>query len=99
MSSSTARPPSPTPSEQKKLDAEARAREEAEQATLPYKWTQTLSEAEVIIPIPSNLKSKDLIIDIRRNHLKVQVKGQTPIIDVCEDPFPVLFLRRVAAWK
>lgn len=84
MSSSTARPPSPTPSEQAKLDAEAKTREEAEQAKLPYKWTQTLSEAEVTIPIPGNLKSKDLIVDIRRNHIKVQVKGQDPIIDVSD---------------
>lgn len=82
FSARSARPPSPTPSEQAKLDAEAKAREEAEQAALPYKWTQTLSEAEVTIPIPGNLKSKDLIVDIRRNHLKVQVKGQDAIIDV-----------------
>lgn len=57
-------------------------KEKEEQAKLPYKWTQTLTEAEVNIPIPGNLKARDLIVDLKKTHLKVQVKGQEPIIDV-----------------
>lgn len=79
---SDARETSPAPEERKKQDEADRKREEEEQATLPYKWTQTLSEAEVTVPIPGNLKSRDLIIELKKSHLKVQIKGQDPIIDV-----------------
>ncbi|KIW72255.1 hypothetical protein PV04_00462 [Phialophora macrospora] len=75
------RAPSPTPSERARKDAEDRKREEAEQATLPYKWTQTLEEAEVSVPIPGNLKARDLIVELKKNHIKVGVKGQQAIID------------------
>ena len=75
-------PPSPSAKERKEKDAADRKREEEEQATLPYKWSQTLNEAEVSVPIPGNLKSRDLIVDLKKQHLKVAVKGQDPIIDV-----------------
>ena len=73
---------SPTPSERRKKDEVDRKREEEEQATLPYKWTQTLTEADVNVPIPGNLKAKDLVVDLKKTHLKVQIKGKDPIIDV-----------------
>jgi len=76
------RPPSPTPSEQRRKDAEQRAREEEEQSKLPYKWTQTLEEADVIIPIPGNLKARDLIVELKKTHIKVAIKGQEPILEV-----------------
>jgi hypothetical protein len=77
------RDPSPTPSEQKRIDAEAREREQAEQDKLPYKWTQTLEEAEVFVPgIPSNFKGRDLIVELKKTHIKVGIKGQDPVIDV-----------------
>ena len=46
-----------------------------------YSWTQTLEELEVRIPLPTALKSRDVIVDIQKKHLKVQVKGQAPILD------------------
>lgn len=48
-----------------------------------YKWTQTLEEIDLRVPIVSNLKlkSKDIIVEIKRKHLKVGIKGQLPIID------------------
>lgn len=73
---------SPTPSERAKLDKEAKAREDEEQAKLPYKWTQTVKDVEVTIPIAGNLKSRDLVIELKKTKLKVQIKGQDPIIDV-----------------
>lgn len=79
---SESREQSPSAEERRKKDAEDRKREEEEQAKLPYKWTQTLTEAEVSVPIPGNLKSKDLIVELKKSHLKVAVKGQEPIIDV-----------------
>lgn len=78
----TDRAPSPSPSERARLDAADRTREEEEQAKLPYKWTQTLEEAEVSIPIPGNLKARDLIVELKKAHIKVQVKGQDAILDV-----------------
>ena len=41
----------PTPDEQKRLDAEAKAREDAEQAALPYKWTQSIKDLDVTVSI------------------------------------------------
>lgn len=86
--SSKSREKSPTPSERKRLDKEAKTREEEEQAKLPYKWRQTLDEAEITVPIPGNLKSKDLIVDLKKTYIKVAVKGQDPIIDG-DTPFPL----------
>ena len=84
--STSDRPPSPTPSERAKLDAEAKKKEEAEQATLPYKWTQTIGEVDITIPIPANLKSKDLIVEIKKTRIKAQIKGQDPLIEVLLAP-------------
>ncbi|KAJ9627585.1 uncharacterized protein PV06_05923 [Exophiala oligosperma] len=72
---------SPTPSERARKDAEDRAREEEEQSKLPYRWTQTLEEVDVNVPIPGNLKARDLIVDLKKTHIKVSIKGQDPIID------------------
>jgi len=46
-----------------------------------YRWTQTLSDLEVRIPLKLALRSRDLVIDIQKNHLKVGVKNQPLIID------------------
>ena len=80
--STSDRPASPTPSERERKDAEDRKREEEEQAELPYKWSQTLTEADVTVPLASNYKARDLIVELKKTKLKVQVKGQEPIIDV-----------------
>ena len=77
-----ARDGSPTPSEREKLDAEAKAKEEAEQAALPYKWTQTVDDLDITIEVPANYKGKDLDVKIERRKLKAGVKGQAPIIEV-----------------
>lgn len=53
-----------------------------------YSWTQTLEELEVRVPLPTAYKSRDLVVNIQKKHLKVGVKGQTPIID-CEMPHEV----------
>ena len=73
---------SPSPEEREKKDKEAKAKEIAEQATLPYKWTQQIGDLDLTAPIPSNIKGKDLDVKITKNSLKAGIKGQEPIIDV-----------------
>lgn len=72
----------PTPDEQKRLDAEAKAREDAEQAALPYQWTQSIKDLDVTIAIDGKYKGRDLDVKLTRSHLRVAIKGQDPIIDV-----------------
>ena len=73
---------SPTPEEQAKVDAEARAKEAEEQAKLPYKWTQTIGDLDISVPVAGNLKGRDLDVQLSKTKIKVGVKGQTPAIDV-----------------
>ncbi|KAG6655939.1 hypothetical protein CIPAW_05G251200, partial [Carya illinoinensis] len=46
-----------------------------------YSWTQTLQEVTVNVPVPAGTKSRFIVCDIKKNHLKVGLKGQPPIID------------------
>ncbi|KAK7320824.1 hypothetical protein VNO77_30658 [Canavalia gladiata] len=46
-----------------------------------YSWTQTLQEVNVNVPVPSGTKSRFVICEIKKNRLKVGLKGQSPIID------------------
>ncbi|KZZ90157.1 nuclear movement protein nudC [Moelleriella libera RCEF 2490] len=66
----------PTPAEL----AASQAKETAEQAALPYKWQQTISELNVTFVVPGNIKSRDLVIDIKKQSLSAGIKGQDPII-------------------
>ncbi|KAF2786968.1 CS-domain-containing protein [Melanomma pulvis-pyrius CBS 109.77] len=71
----------PTSEEQKKADEELKAKEAAEQAALPYKWTQTISDLDVTITIDAKYKGRDLDVKLSKNALKVAIKGQEPFID------------------
>ncbi|KAF5732422.1 putative nuclear movement protein nudc [Tripterygium wilfordii] len=46
-----------------------------------YSWTQTLQEVNVQVPVPSGTKSRFVVCDIKKNHLKVGLKGQPAIVD------------------
>lgn len=78
----TADTPDPTPEQ----EAAARAKEAEEQAALPYKWNQTIGDLDINFSVPGNYKSRDLVIEIKKQKLKAGVKGQDPIIDVCNIP-------------
>lgn len=72
---------SPTPSEREKADREARAREVEEQAKLPYKWTQTTADLDVTVPVPGNIKGRDLDVKLTKTSIKVGLKGQPAILE------------------
>ncbi|EPS57644.1 salt tolerance protein 5-like protein [Genlisea aurea] len=46
-----------------------------------YSWVQSLQEVTVSVPVPSGTKSRFIVCEIKKNHLKVGVKGQPPIIN------------------
>ncbi|MED6125258.1 hypothetical protein PIB30_066949 [Stylosanthes scabra] len=46
-----------------------------------YSWTQTLQEVTVNVPVPTGTKSRFVICEIKKNHIKVGLKGQPPIIE------------------
>jgi hypothetical protein len=79
---------SPTPSERERSDAEAKSKELAEQATLPYKWTQTIQDVDIIIPIDSKYKGKDLKVDLSKTKIHASIKGGQVFIDG-EFPHPI----------
>jgi CS domain len=74
---------SPTPSERERTEKEAKAKEEAEQAALPYKWTQTIQDVDIVVPIDTKYRGKDLDVKIGKNTLRVAIKGGEVFIDVC----------------
>ncbi|OMO88389.1 HSP20-like chaperone [Corchorus capsularis] len=46
-----------------------------------YSWTQTLQEVTVNVPVPSGTRSRFVVCEIKKNHLKVGLKGQPPVIE------------------
>ncbi|KAL9608383.1 MAG: hypothetical protein Q9167_006780 [Letrouitia subvulpina] len=75
-------PSSPTPSERSRADAAARAKQAEEQSRLPYKWTQTIRDVDVLVPVPPHLRGRDIDASITKTHLRIGIKGQSPpIID------------------
>ncbi|XP_022737786.1 protein BOBBER 1-like [Durio zibethinus] len=46
-----------------------------------YSWIQTLQEVTVNVPVPSGTRSRFVVCEIKKNHLKVGLKGQPHVID------------------
>jgi hypothetical protein len=63
-------------------EKERKTCEEAEQAQLPYKWTQTIRDVDVTAPIPANIKGRDMQVTLTKTKIKIAIKGQEPIIEV-----------------
>ena len=47
-----------------------------------YSWVQSLQEVTINIPVPRGTKSRFIACEIKKNHLKVGLKGQPPVLDV-----------------
>ncbi|TDZ68147.1 Nuclear movement protein nudC [Colletotrichum trifolii] len=61
-------------------EAAARTKEAEEQNALPYKWQQTIADVDITFNVPGNYKSRDLVIDLKKNKITAGVKGQEPIL-------------------
>jgi hypothetical protein len=46
-----------------------------------YSWGQSLQEVTINVPVPPGTKSRFIVYELKKNHLKVGLKGQPPIID------------------
>jgi len=68
-------------------DKQDRVREIAEQAALPYKWTQELAEVDITVPVPKGTRGRDLVVVIQKKKLSVGLKGQDKILDgeLCQE--------------
>ncbi|XP_072383644.1 nuclear migration protein nudC [Diabrotica undecimpunctata] len=62
-----------------------------------YKWTQTLGDIELKIPLKVNfrVKQKDLVVNMTKKHLTCGIKGQPPIIN---DDFPHEIKLEESSW-
>jgi len=72
---------SPTPSERERADKEAKAKEDAEQSALPYKWTQTIKDLDITVPVDGKYKARDFEVKITKTSLRVAIKGGEVFID------------------
>lgn len=52
------------------------------QGRLVYEWDQTLSEVNMYLPVPADLKAKEIFCDISKHHLKFGRQGNPPFMDV-----------------
>lgn len=63
-------------------EATSQPTQQTEANNEPYTWSQALPEATVTIPIPANIKSRDLVVEIKKEHLLVKIKADPkPLID------------------
>ncbi|RDX55770.1 nuclear movement protein nudC [Lentinus brumalis] len=76
-----------SPAEREARDKADRAREAAEQAALPYKWTQQLGDVDITVPVPKGTRARDLNVVIQKKKLSVGLKGKEPIMagELCKD--------------
>ncbi|KAG2299234.1 hypothetical protein Bca4012_010800 [Brassica carinata] len=83
--------PTMAPSSSKPMEAEKPKEDKKDGPIVPnkgngtdlenYSWVQTLQEATVNIPVPTGTKARSVVCEIKKNRLKLGLKGQDPIID------------------
>ncbi|KIL70890.1 hypothetical protein M378DRAFT_183451 [Amanita muscaria Koide BX008] len=73
--------------EREARDKADRAREVAEQAALPYSWTQELGDVDVTVTVPRGTRARDLAITIEKKKLSIGLKSKEPIMagELCKE--------------
>ncbi|KAM6498060.1 nuclear movement protein nudC [Amanita muscaria] len=73
--------------EREARDKADRAREVAEQAALPYSWTQELGDVDVTVTVPRGTRARDLSITIEKKKLSIGLKSKEPIMagELCKE--------------
>jgi hypothetical protein len=80
-------PPSPgQTAARERAEKERKAAEAAEQAQLPYTWTQSIGDVDVTVPVSGSLKGRDLDVSLTKAGIKVGVKGEEAILQVFNHP-------------
>ncbi|KAI0756907.1 nuclear movement protein nudC [Daedaleopsis nitida] len=76
-----------SPEEREVRDKADRTREAAEQAALPYRWTQQLGDVDITVPVPKGTRARDLTVVIQKKKLSVGLKGKEPIMsgELCKE--------------
>ncbi|KAL8050768.1 hypothetical protein ABFX02_06G101900 [Erythranthe guttata] len=46
-----------------------------------YSWAQSLQEVNITVPVPPGTKSRFVTCEIKKNRIKVGLKGQPPVLD------------------
>ncbi|KAG8390415.1 hypothetical protein BUALT_Bualt01G0080900 [Buddleja alternifolia] len=46
-----------------------------------YSWGQSLQEVNITVPVPPGTKSRFIAVEIKKNHIKVGLKGQPPVLE------------------
>ena len=59
--------------EQNEYDTKQRKQEHAEQAALPYRWSQKLDHVEVNVPLPSGTRARQVQVTFKSKALSVKV--------------------------
>lgn len=70
-------------------EKQRKEKEDAEQAQLPYKWSQTIREVDLSVPVPPTTRGTELDVVLTKTKLKVAIKGQEPIVEG-EFPHPIV---------
>lgn len=48
--------------------------------SLPYSWKQTLAEVSVTIKLDKKVRGRDLLVEVKKNHLQVKYKNSDSFI-------------------
>lgn len=62
--------------------AQGTAHKYVHQGRTIYEWDQSLTEVNMYISVPSDLKAKEIFCDITKQHLKFGRQGNPPFLDV-----------------
>ncbi|KAF7124226.1 hypothetical protein RHSIM_Rhsim12G0007900 [Rhododendron simsii] len=58
-----------------------------------YSWGQSLQEVTINVTVPVGTKSRFVVYELKKNHLKVGLKGQPPIIDMLVTSNQIVYLQ------